>query len=108
MHLYYDMKLVTFGTDDNSNLIIQFPVFVQPYSQSLLTLNQIETVSVPIIDHNTGDNSYNESDFYCEELFIVKHKSRYSYKTAFLIYPKTSLKTVVLLIIILITHLPSL
>ena len=29
LHLYYDMKLVTFGIDDEKNLIIQFSVFVQ-------------------------------------------------------------------------------
>ena len=29
MYKYYDMKLVTFGIDQNRNLIIQFPVFVQ-------------------------------------------------------------------------------
>ena len=28
LYLYYDMKLVTFGIDDQRNLIIQFPVFV--------------------------------------------------------------------------------
>ena len=33
LYLYYDMKLVTFGIDDQRNLIIQFPVFVQPYTQ---------------------------------------------------------------------------
>ena len=33
LHLYYDMKLVTFGIDKDRNLIIQFPVFVQPYTQ---------------------------------------------------------------------------
>ena len=27
MYKYYDMKLVTFGIDQNRNLIIQFPVF---------------------------------------------------------------------------------
>ena len=27
LHLYYDMKLVTFGIDYQKNLIIQFPVF---------------------------------------------------------------------------------
>ena len=48
--LYYDMKLVTFGIDDQRNLIIQFPVFVQPYTQQHLILYQMETVSVPIID----------------------------------------------------------
>ena len=31
LYLYYDMKLVTFGIDENRNLIVQFPVFVQPY-----------------------------------------------------------------------------
>ena len=34
-HLYYDMKLVTFGIDRDKNLIIQFPVFIQPYTQSV-------------------------------------------------------------------------
>ena len=29
--LYYDMQLVTFGIDEKTNLIVQFPVFVQPY-----------------------------------------------------------------------------
>ena len=32
LHLYYDMKLVTFGIDKERNLIIQFPVFIQPYT----------------------------------------------------------------------------
>ena len=31
-------------------LIIQFPVLVQPYTQAKLTLYQIETVPVPILD----------------------------------------------------------
>ena len=33
LHLYYDMQLVTFGIDKDKNLIVQFPVFVQPYTQ---------------------------------------------------------------------------
>ena len=44
------MKLVTVGTDDNSDLIVQFQVFLKPYSQTTLTLYQIETVIVPIVD----------------------------------------------------------
>ena len=32
LHLYYDMKLVTFGIDKKRKLIIQFPIFVQPYT----------------------------------------------------------------------------
>ena len=37
LYLYYDMNLVTFGIDSQKNLIIQFPVFVQPYTQTKLT-----------------------------------------------------------------------
>ena len=33
LHLYYNMKLVTFGIDRKRNLIIQFPIFVQSYTQ---------------------------------------------------------------------------
>ena len=46
------MKLVTFGIDDQRNLIIQFPVFVQPYIQQHLALYQMETVPVPDVDEN--------------------------------------------------------
>ena len=52
LHLYHDMKLVTFGVDRDRNLIIQFPVFIQPYTQQPLILYQIETVPVPIVDKN--------------------------------------------------------
>ena len=41
LHLYYDMKLITFGIDQNRNLIIQFPEFVQPYTQQTLILYKI-------------------------------------------------------------------
>ena len=30
LHLYYDMKLATFGIDRDKNLIVQFQVFIQP------------------------------------------------------------------------------
>ena len=33
LYLYHDVKLVTFGIDNQRNLIVQFPVFVQPYTQ---------------------------------------------------------------------------
>ena len=108
LHLYYNMQLVTFGIDKDKNLIIQFPVFMQPYTQQPLILYQLETVPVPIIDQNTQAQSYTHlrvnkpyialnseryisirqqelrtwkrigSGFYCEELLMVKHKSRYS------------------------------
>ena len=107
-HLYYDMQLVTFCIDKDKNLIIQFPIFIQPYTQQPLILYQLETVPVPITDQNTQAQSYTHLqvhkpyialnsetyisirqqelrtckrfgyEFYCEELFIVKHKSRYS------------------------------
>ena len=105
LYHYYDMKLVTFGIGDQRNLIIQFPVFVQPYTQQHLTLYQMETVPVPIVDENKQAQSYtylkvkkpyisliSETyislrtqelntckkigyEFYCEELFVVKHKT---------------------------------
>ena len=108
LHLYYNMKLVTFGMDRDKNLIIQFPVFIQPCTQQLLVLYQIQTVPVPIIDQNPQVDSYmhlqvdkpyialNSETYisvrqqelrtcqrigyklYCEELFAVKHKSKYS------------------------------
>ena len=106
------MKLVTFGTDKERNLIIQFPVFIQPYTYQPLILYQIETVPVPIIDQNTQAHSYTHLqidkpfiavnsetyitirqkepriskrigyEYYCEELFVVKHKSKYICKSA--------------------------
>ena len=60
LYLYYDMKLVTFGTDSQKNLIIQFPVFVQSYMQTKITLYQIETVPVPILDAINKIHSYTQ------------------------------------------------
>ena len=60
LYLYYDMKLVTFGIDNQRNLIVQFPVFVQPYTQKRLVMYQIETVPVPILDKNEQAHSYTE------------------------------------------------
>ena len=107
-YLYYDMKFVTFGIDNQRNLIVQFPVFVHPYNQQHLTLYQLETVPVPIMDENEKAQSYtylqvrkpyialnSETyislriqeletckrigyEFNCEVLFVVKHKSQYS------------------------------
>ena len=111
-YLYYDMKLVTFGIDDKRNLIVQFPVFLHPHNQQHLTLYQLETVAVPIIDRNENAQSYmhlkvtkshialnSETyisfiiqeletckkigyEFYCEELFVVKHRSQHNCKSA--------------------------
>ena len=99
------MKLVMFGIDNEKNLTIQFPVFVQ---FAKLTLYEIETVLVPILDTNNKAQSYtqlkiekpyialnNETyislhpqglntckrigcENFCEELFVVKSKHKYS------------------------------
>ena len=102
------MQLVTFGINRDMNLVIQSPVFIQPYIQRPLVLYQLETVPVPILDTNTEAQSYTHlhvnkpylalnsetyislthqelrsckmigNEFYCGEHFIVKHKSSYS------------------------------
>ena len=112
LYLYYDMKLVTFGIDNQRNLIVQFPVFVQPYTKKRLIMYQIETVPVPILDENEQAYSYTELkiekpyialneetyitlhtqelkmckkigyEYYCEELFVIKSKTRYSCTSA--------------------------
>ena len=104
------MKLVTFGSDKERNLVIQFPVFIQLYTKQPLILYQIETAPIPIIDQNTQAQSCTHLqikkpyialntetyisirqqelrtckrvgyEFYCKELFVVKHKSKYSCK----------------------------
>ena len=106
------MQLVTFGIDRDMNLVIQFPVFIQPYIHRPLILYQLETVSVLILNTNTQAQSYTHlqvskaylalnsetyislthqelqsckkirTKFYCEELFVVKHKSSYSCESA--------------------------
>ena len=45
LHLYYDMQLITFSIDKDLNLVIQFPVFIQPYTQK------------PLISISTRDSS---------------------------------------------------
>ena len=105
LHLYYDMNLVTFGIDRKRNLIIQFTIFMQPYTQQPLILYQLETVPVPIVDKNTKADTYTQLqirkpylalktetyinvrqqelptckrigyEFFCEGLFVVRHKS---------------------------------
>ena len=73
------MKLVTFGIDNQRNLIVQFPVFVQPYTQKRLIMYQIETVPVPILDENEQVHSYTELKIekpyiaLSEETYITLH-----------------------------------
>ena len=102
------MKSVTFGIGRHRNFDNPIPVFIQPYMQQPLILYQIETVPVPIVDRNKQANSYTNLhinrpyialnsetyisirqkeprtckkigyEFNCKELFVVKHKSKYS------------------------------
>ena len=60
LYLYYNMKLVTSGIDTDQNLIIQFPISIQTYTQQPLILYQLETVPVPIVDKNSNAQSYTE------------------------------------------------
>ena len=106
------MKLVTFCIDHQRNLIIQFPVFVQSHTQQHLILYQMETVPVSIVDENKQVQSYtylkvmksyitlnSETyipirmqelntckkigyEIYCEELFVVRHRTKYSCESA--------------------------
>ena len=112
LYLYYDMKLVMFGIDYQKNLIIQFPIFVQPYMQTKLTLYQVAMVPVPILDASNkiqcctqlkiekpyialNDEIYISIcsqelnnckrigyEYFCEELFVVKSKHKYSCASA--------------------------
>ena len=82
---------------------------MQPYTQRRLVMYQIETVLIPILDRNKQVQSYTQlkidkpylvlnteicitlqsqelsaskkigHEYYCEELFVVKSKSRYGY-----------------------------
>ena len=94
------------------NLVIQFPVFIQPYMQMPLILYQLETVPIPVLDLNIKVQSYTHLrikkpyialnsetyislrqeelrsykkigyEFYCKGPFIVKYKSSYSCESA--------------------------
>ena len=109
---YYDMKMVTFGVNDSEELVVAFPAFVQDHTRESMTLYELETVKVPITDSNLAANSYTEiktskpyiafnhdyyiqlhtpelrmckqiwHSYYCEELFLVKHKSKQSCESA--------------------------
>ena len=58
LYLYYSMKLVTFGIDEQRSLIVQFLVFVHLHTQQHLILYQMETVPVPSVDEKEQAQSY--------------------------------------------------
>ena len=113
MYKYYDMKLVMFGIDQDRNLNNTISsICAAMYTQKPLTLYQIETIPVPILDMNKNADSYTwiridkpyitlnpdtyisirmeelrtckriGYEYYCEELFVVKSKAKYSCASA--------------------------
>ena len=94
------------------SLIVTFPVFIKDFKQLPLSLYEIETVPVPIPDKNRQADSYSQVRihkdyiaagmdyyiqirmtemlmcksigyiYYCEELFVLKHKSKHSCASA--------------------------
>ena len=56
-----DMKMVTFAVDRQAHsLIVTFPAFIKNYKQPPLSLYEVETVPVAIIDKNIRANSYSQ------------------------------------------------
>ena len=94
------------------SLIIAFPAFIKDYRKPPLSMFEIETVPVPIPDKNRNADIYSKVHihkpyiavgadyyiqlrmtelvmckpirytYYCEELFVVKHKSKHSCASA--------------------------
>ena len=109
---YYDMKLATFGLDSDGSMVVAFPVFVKDHASKPKTLYEIETVKVPIPNKNKEADIYSEvkystpylainddyyiqlriqelrmckqirHTYYCEELFLIKHKTKHSCESA--------------------------
>ena len=109
---YYDMKLAMFGLDSDGSMVVAFPVFVKDHVNKPKTLYEIEMVKVPIPNRNTEADSYSEvkyskpylainedyciqlriqelqmckqirHTYYCEELFLIKHKTKHSCESA--------------------------
>ena len=109
------------------SLIVSFPVFIKDYKQQSLAMYEIESVPIPIPDKNTKANSYSQIrihkqyiavgedyyiqlhmtelimcksikyTYYCEELFVVKHKNKHSCASAIFydLGPKMVTKTVI-------------
>ena len=94
------------------SLIVAFPVLIKNDRLTEMQLYEIEVVPVPVLDANTEADSYTQAmynkpyiatngehyiqlrvpelrmcksikfDYYCEEMFLVKHKSKHSCESA--------------------------
>ena len=99
---------------EERTLLITFPIFIRPYSLPPMSLYEIETVPVPIEDLNMELNSYTRArmekpyiaaneqyyiqlripelrmckiidhKYFCEEIFLMKHKTKHSCESALL------------------------
>ena len=78
LHLHYDRKLVIFSIDKKRNLIIQFPIFVQPYTQQPLNLYQLETTPVPVTDKYTKAETYRQIQIK-KAIHNIKHQNVYKH-----------------------------
>ena len=106
------MKLAMFGLDSDGSMVVAFPVFVKDHASEPKILYEIEMIKVPIPDRNTEADSYSEvkyskpyfainedyyiqlriqelqmckqirHKYYCEELFLIKHKTKHSCESA--------------------------
>ena len=106
-----DLVTFCLDTLDNS-LVVTFPIFIEDYQNKRLALYELETVPVPIDDQNYQADSYTQmipskpylavnhdfyiqlripelrvckkisTEYFCEELFLVKHKTRHSCESA--------------------------
>ena len=109
---YYDMQMVTFGVSSDKELVITFPILIKQLNSRPLDLYDFETIPVPVKDENVELNTYTQVipvkpylavsyshyielkteelrmcktihfKYYCEEVFLVKHKSKYSCASA--------------------------
>ena len=76
---YRDMKMVTFSVDQQAHsLIVTFPAFIKNYKQPPLSLYEVETVPVPIIDKNVKADSY--SQVRIEKLHCCRNRLLYTTK----------------------------
>ena len=58
---YRDIKMVTFAVDKQTySLIVTFPAFIKSYKQPPLSLYEVETVPVPILDKDVKANNYSQ------------------------------------------------
>ena len=98
--MYYDMKLVTFGINKERNLIVQFPVFVQLYTQQQMILYHSYThlqvdrpyiaphseIYIPLRHQELRTSKNIGYEFYYKELFVVKHKTKHCCKSVIYFY----------------------